>query len=542
MSTPAPLPERRRRRVPAGAIAVVLAAAVALSLADTLGRPTTSTAAPTTGTAGTDRLMNQAPQTTGPQEGGRVKVCGEDGSWFPAQHGALQTMVDGFLAADPPDIPASPIALIAPHAGYAYSGAVAGAAYASLRGHDYDRVIVMGLSHGTPLRGVSVLEVDAWQTPLGRIEADAAARDELLRCPVVHAQPRAHDDEHSVVNQLPFLQRAIPGGFRMVEMLVGELADRDRTRLARVLRELLTERTLLVVSSDFTHYGAQFGYTPFTGQIARNLEALNNMAVQEILQVDVPGFDAFLDQTQDTICGRNAIGLLLEVLSPFDDARGLRVAFDTSGRMTGNWTTSVSYAAIVFWREQEGLEEAEQQVLLEIARRAAGHFLATGDLLTVNEADYELTPRLRAPGAAFVTLTNRGELRGCIGHVVAMMPLYRSVAQNAVQACRDPRFTYNPIRARELEELHIEISVLTPMRRLLDPDSVEVGRDGLMMIRGNMSGLLLPQVPVEQGWDREEFLAHTCLKAGLPQDSWRDPETEILRFSAQVFGEREHRD
>jgi len=494
------------------------------------------------GAAGTDGTMTQDQTPTEPQESGRVQRCGTDGMWFPAERGALETMVDGYLAGPASDIPSAPIALIVPHAGYVWSGKAAGTAFAALRGHAYDRVIVMGLSHRTPLQGASVLTVDAWETPLGRIPADGEAIQTLLESPVVREHPAAHRDEHSAVNQYPFLQRAIGGQFRLVEMLVGELSDRNRTRLARAVSEVMTDRTLLVVSSDFTHYGAQFGYVPFSENVPHNLEALNNLAVQEILQVDVPGFDAYLERTHDTICGRNAISLLLEILTPLEDARGLRVSFDMSGRQSGDWRSSVSYAGIVFWRESEGLNEHEQQVLLEIARRAAGLFLETGEVLTVEEAGFDLTPRLRAPGAAFVTLKNRGELRGCIGHVVAVMPLYRSVAQNAVQACRDPRFTYQPVTAGELDDIDLEISVLTPMRRLLDPDRVEVGRDGLMMTRGQLSGLLLPQVPVEQGWNRTEFLAHTCLKAGLPSDAWRDSETEILRFSAQVFGENGPRD
>ncbi len=474
------------------------------------------------------------------QSGGRVKPCRGAGRWFPADPVELQNMVDRFLTVETPLIPEAPVALIVPHAGYAFSGETAGQAYATLRDRDYRRVILLGLSHQVPLQGASVLEVDAYETPLGQIPVDVEARDALLKRSFISENVEAHAEEHSTENQLPMLQRVL-GDFSLVEVLVGELTGNQRSRLAEAVRDLVDEETLLVVSTDFTHFGASFMYRPFEENFRDNLKALNDLAVQQILEVDLPGWEAYLDQTRDTICGRNAVGLLLEVLQPWADARGLRVAYDTSGEQTGDWNTSVTYASVVFWREPTGLTPEEQETLLTIARDSASAWLISNEVLEIDEDDYELTPRLRAPGAAFVTLKNEDELRGCIGHVVAMMPLYRSVAQNAVQAARDPRFYGNPVTESEIPGILLEISVLSPMRRLLDPDEVEVGRHGLVMVQGQNQGLLLPQIPIEQGWGRNEFLAHTCLKAGLPPDAWRDPGTEIYNFSAQVFGEEERR-
>ncbi len=481
-------------------------------------------------------LMRQ--KDNGAQDQGKVRSCRGAGMWFPASPGELRRTVDGFLAVDTPAIPEPPIALIVPHAGYTYSGPVAGKAYATLKGHPIKRVILLGVSHRARLRGASVLRVDAYETPLGRIPADPNVRDALLACSMVTEQPAAHEREHSVENQLPMLQCVLED-FQMVEVLVGDMTGEQRSQLAEVLRGLMDSETLIVVSTDFTHYGADFMYVPFRERVEDNLRLLNEMAIREILQVDVPGWDACLDETQDTICGRDAVGLLLQVLQPWDDARGMRVAYDTSGRMTGDWNTSVTYASVVFWREKGDLSQVEREVLLRLARDTVTAYLANRRLPEVDEEAYELTPRLRAPGAAFVTLRNQQQLRGCIGHVVAVTPLYQSVVENAYQACLDPRFTNNPVTSQEAPELSIEISVLTPLRRLLEPEKVQVGRDGLMMIRGRAQGLLLPQVPVEQGWSRDEFLAQTCLKAGLPLDAWRDTQTEIYRFSAQVFSEEE---
>jgi AmmeMemoRadiSam system protein A/AmmeMemoRadiSam system protein B len=383
--------------------------------------------------------------------------------------------------------------------------------------------------------------VDAYETPLGRIPVDAAARDALLENSLVSEHPAAHRNEHSVENQLPMLQRAL-GDFRMVAVLVGELTERERVRLAAAIRELMDEETLLVVSSDFCHYGPRFGYTPFDEQVPQRLRTLNDLAVQEILQVDVPGWDNFLQDTEVTICGRNAVGLLLAVLQPRDDIEGRRVAYDTSGRMTGDWSNSVTYAGIVFWRAGSGPSESERGTLLRLARTTVTSYLDQGTVPSIALDEYDLTPRLMTLGAAFVTLRNGVELRGCIGHIAPVRPLYLSVAENAYRASQDPRFRHDPITSSEVAELSIEISLLTPMRRLTDPKQVRVGVDGLLIVRGQNQGVLLPQVAIEQRWNREQFLDNACLKAGLPVDAWKDSETEIYRFTALVFDDEERRE
>ena len=321
---------------PAGAVAATPSAPAA---------PTEKSAAPTPKPA-------EAPAVT---PVGAVHPCAGAGKWFPAKADDLAKAVDGYLTGDPPVVPRTPIMLIVPHAGYEWSGGIAGKAYATVKGKTFKRVILLGVPHHTVVRGASILsKVDAYETPLGRIPVDTEARDAILRCGVIHEKPEAHTEEHSVENQLPFLQRAI-GQFKMVEVLVGIMAPIEREALADTLRPLLGADTLLVVSSDFTHYGAAYGYVPFSDNVPEHLAVLNSMAVQKIMQVDVPGWDAYLAQTGDTICGQAGIGLALKVLEPMDDACGARLAVDMSGRMTKNYDTSVTYAALAFWRAGEGL-------------------------------------------------------------------------------------------------------------------------------------------------------------------------------------------
>lgn len=182
-----------------------------------------------------------------------------------------------------------------------------------------------------------------------------------------------------------------------------------------------------------------------------------------------------------------------------------------------------------------GLTDREKTYLLSLARDTIGQAV-TGGKGPVCE---EITPVLAGKRGAFVTLRKHGELRGCIGYIVALRPLVETVREMAVSAAfHDPRFS--PVKAGELSDIDIEISVLSPVCRLDDPMKVEVGLDGLIVRRDRRQGLLLPQVAVEHGWDRETFLAQTCRKAGLPPDAWKLDGTEIDVFRAEVFGEKEY--
>ena len=180
------------------------------------------------------------------------------------------------------------------------------------------------------------------------------------------------------------------------------------------------------------------------------------------------------------------------------------------------------------------LTQPQRQTLLSIARRSIEAVL---DGRRPELDPSQLDDDLKRPSGAFVTLhTNRGDLRGCIGTIQAVAPLCDAVVSNAINAAfRDPRFY--PVQREELAELQIEISVMSPIEPVANVEEIEVGRDGLIVSRGSRAGLLLPQVATEYGWDRETFLQQTCVKAGLPPEAWRSPDTRIERFSAEVFGE-----
>jgi AmmeMemoRadiSam system protein A len=181
-----------------------------------------------------------------------------------------------------------------------------------------------------------------------------------------------------------------------------------------------------------------------------------------------------------------------------------------------------------------GLTNEQRRTLLALARRSIEEYLKNGKRTPLPNADAELCEEL----GAFVTLHKRGQLRGCIGNMVGRGPLIETIREMAIAAATgDPRF--KRMTAEELKECDIEISVLSPLKRIDDIEDIKVGTHGILMSRGPYHGVLLPQVATEYGWDRDTFLMHTCLKAGLPEDAWQDPATTIEIFSADVFGEKE---
>mgnify|MGYP000275532530 CR=1 FL=1 len=462
------------------------------------------------------------------------------GSWYPGDATTLARQVDSLLEkAAPPSIEGKPRALICPHAGYQYSAPVAAAAYATLRTHGYKRVIVLAFSHRNAgrYRGIDVPDqLAAYSTPLGQVPIDREACDRLLRSSVFSAHEWVDAGEHSLELQLPFLQRVLKD-FRLVPLLIGQMGEADYVSAAQAIVPLLDDETLLVASTDFTHFGPNFGYEPFRDDVPNKLRELADQAARPLLRCDYDGFVAHLAKTDDTICGHNAVALLLRILSMQGGAQAVRTAFDTSGQITGDWTNSVTYQSFVFTPRRGTLGPNEQQSLLALARQTVSGYLKGEGPPTVDPE--QLPAALRAKGACFVTLENRGQLRGCIGNMVAQDPLYQAVIHNAISACQDPRFVTNPVTAAELDELHIEISYLTPMKRVSDPNDIVIGQHGLLIGLGPNRGVLLPQVAYERGWSRSEFLAETCRKAGLPRDAWKRPEAEIYSFEAEVFGEPE---
>jgi hypothetical protein len=475
-----------------------------------------------------------------------VEVSRLAGSWYSADADALRKELTSYLDESPVVTSGRVCALIVPHAGYRYSGRVAAEGYKQVVGRKFRRVVVMGPSHRVFLPGAaSVPDADAYRTPLGEVRVDREFIAKLLRSPFIRQVPEAHAGEHSVEIQFPLLQTALPG-VPVAPLVVGQLDRASAAGLATALRAQLDDDTLVVASSDFTHYGANFDYVPFTDNIAENIEKLDMGAYALIERKNAEGFADYCKSTGATVCGRDGITVLLSLLPA--DARVQRVRYDTSGRMTGDFKSSVSYlsAAVVgSWGGATAassvgtgtatLTETEQKVLLRLARRTIEHFFEKGDIPATDALRIALTPSMRAVRGAFVTLKERGELRGCIGEIRPQRPLCEAVMAHAINAAvRDHRFS--PVRREELDSLVIEISALTPPRKVGSYSDIVIGRDGMVLQKGGAGAVFLPQVAPEQHWTLEETLTHLSLKAGLGPDDWREG-ARFETFQAEVFSE-----
>lgn len=271
------------------------------------------------------------------------------GMWYPEEPAALARMVDVYLEPDRPAAGAAGrlLALIGPHAGFVYSGAVAGHAFRQVREQAVRRVIVLGPSHHASFRGAALPDANVYRTPLGDVALDCEAMEALALSERVRVTSEPFAREHSLEAELPFLQRALGDGWTAVPMLIGPGSwGPVAQEIADALKPWIDERTLIVVSSDFTHYGTGFGYVPFYDDVEQRIRELDMGAVDLIRGVDVDGFESYLARTGATICGRDAIDVLLRLLP--EGSRADLAAYDASGRMTGDWDHTVSYAAIVF--------------------------------------------------------------------------------------------------------------------------------------------------------------------------------------------------
>jgi AmmeMemoRadiSam system protein B/AmmeMemoRadiSam system protein A len=471
--------------------------------------------------------------------------------FYPADRAGLAATVRNHLqnVKDVPRIDGELIALIVPHAGLVYSGQVAAYSYRLLENSGVERVILCGPTHHFAFEGVSVYGPGVtWKTPLGNVACDDSLCNLLLKYdPRIAVIREAHEREHCLEVQLPYLQTVLPD-CRIVPALVGYPPEPAVDLLARALESLKLDRhTVMIASTDWQHY-----------RPAGEGWKMDSLGIACLERLDATALEKNLRSGQVEMCGGSGAVAILKAAIARGANRVKILKYGDSGDVSGDKSSVVGYVAAAIYKapvdhkqdkepasgqtdsslsppEVYQLSDADKRRLLEIARQSIKSYLESGKLPDINESGV-----LGEPGAAFVTLEKDGNLRGCIGHTVATGPLCQTVSVCAVQAAvSDPRFP--PVRAAELDRLDIEISVLTPLRPIKLLDEIEVGRDGLMIEKGQFRGLLLPQVATDYDWNRTQFLEHTCNKAGLPTDAYKSSDAVIYKFQALVFGEKDMR-
>lgn len=448
------------------------------------------------------------------------KVSGKEpsvaGTFYPADKENLQKIVQEFLSkVSKVKTSERLIALISPHAGYIYSGQVAANGFKQLEGRSINKVILIGPSHHMGFKGASVYTKGFFRTPIGDVLINEKLAEEIVNEQAdVKFLKEAFEKEHSLEVQLPFLQTVLKD-FTIVPILVGSPSKKTFNHLTAKISEILDEKTIIIASTDLSHYHDYEKAKEMDSKIISAIERLSLKDAESLLRTGEAEF-----------CGGYSLIIAIEAARMAGANIGMTFKYANSGDVTGDKNRVVGYASIGLFKEP--LTENEKKELISLAKDAIQEYVTKKRVI---EKEIK-NPKFKTDGAVFVTIKEKGQLRGCIGHVQPYMALYKSVIENAISAAsEDPRFI--PVTEDELKDLDIEITLLSPLLPVNNVNNIIIGKHGLVIRKYNHSGILLPQVPVEFGWDRDTFLKQICYKAGLPGDAWKD--AELYYFTAEII-------
>ena len=472
---------------------------------------------------------------------GMVRPATQAGRFYDGNAQRLCAEVDSFLALHARDKQYKQVAaLIVPHAGYYFSGNVAAAAYMSLdTTKQYKRIFLLGPSHHEWLDGASVnTEANYYATPLGEVKVDQETALKLTFAdetdgmdPVFFYRPEAHDREHCLEVQLPFLQRRFGQVPPIVPIIISTNDYQKLKRIAEVLKPYFTEENLFIVSSDFSHYPS---YQDACEVDAKTGKAIESGDVEKFISTIEANARSGKRNLSTSACGEFPIITLMLMMDKDYEVKHL--LYQNSGDIDDHDPHRVvGYHSFAIVRSEEkgfSLSDEEKQTLKKIAYESIKDSLDGKSTSHLSTLTTQLST-LNSKCGAFVSLHKHGHLRGCIGLFGGELPLYKVVSEMArAAAFEDPRFM--PVSREELDDLDIEISVLTPMRRIQSLDEFELHRHGIYIRKGRHSGTFLPQVADEVNWTKEEFVGHCARdKAGIGWDGWRD--AELYVYEAIVF-------
>ena len=447
------------------------------------------------------------------------------GAWYPGDPDELAEVIHGYLQQVRP-VDGTPTALIVPHAGYRYSGKVAAHGFKQLEGRQIDTAVVLAADHQPPAsQPISIWAKGGYETPFGVLPVNEELASQLIQYDKrLRFDPETHTNEHPVEIELPFLKQVCPD-CQIVPVMIGRADEGALDALTEALLEALPEEgSVIIASSDLSHYpayeDAQLVDEATLGAIELGDPAELRRVIDESMAMNLPNLAT-------CACGEAPIRVAMAVAARKGSEIISLLDYANSGDIeSGDRTRVVGYGAVMFWHyEPPELSLEQEAALLALARDAVAEQIASGETPQESISDAELE-RL---SSVFVTLRLAGELRGCIGQVKADTPLYQGVRDKAIAAATgDPRFP--SLREEELDELSYEISILSPLQRIVSNDEVEVGTHGVAVRRRDGRAVLLPKVASSRDWDSELLLSNLFVKAGLPEDGWRDP-TGLYRFT-----------
>lgn len=466
------------------------------------------------------------------------------GSFYPADRDSLNSMIEEFLQLHLPKSISNNykiLGIVSPHAGYIYSGFVAGKVYREILGREYKTVIVISPSHQVYFPFASVFEGDAYVTPLNSIKVDKKLSQEIAsQNSLVRLSKEAHSwqkvtPEHSLEVQIPFIQKVLPNA-KIVPIVMGKQDNQTTHALVNAivssLKKLnLTDSVLLIASSDLSHYHSY--------ETAKNLDA---KLIDVFNNYDYFKLSSMAQNNEFEACGYGPISVVMQVCETLGANKAQSLFYATSGdspfvraqkdRVVGYFAGTLLEIPNFYPKELPEFSEKEQQELKNLVANTIESFVVGMKKPVIEYSSFPASFSYQFTG--FVTIEKNKELRACMGHTFATKPLYLELQDVArLSATSDWRF--GKIKQDELPYLSYEITILSRFRKVLDFSQIKIGKHGLYIQYKNQNGLLLPQVAQERNWDVTTFLEHLCIKAGLPKTTYLDPLAEIFLFDAFII-------
>ena len=479
-----------------------------------------------------------------PNSGDRTPAVA--GQFYPADSAKLSLTLKELFNCASPKSATNVFAIICPHAGYVYSGVVAASSFNQLDpDKEYETIFVIGASHKFLFDGASVYNKGNFITPLGPVSVDTALASKIVNSDkVFQCNPDYHNPDHCIEVQLPFLQYHLKKKFKIVPILVGTRDLALCKKIAAGLKPYLNDKNLFVLSTDFSHYPA---YSNAVAADKITADAITSNDPMKLIKAINTNFDKNIPNLETSLCGFDAVISFLYMTENIKGVTIKEINYKNSGDALRDSTAEsvVGYWSLAFCNDSKNnhgseddefkLSEKDKEELLKIARTTLDSFIIDKKIPATDTTG--ISSSVKQKCGAFVTLKIDGELRGCIGSFNPEIPLYKVIQNMTISSSTlDRRF--NPVKKEEIDSISIEISVLSPLKKITSSDEIVLGKHGIYMKKGGSSGTFLPQVATETGWTTEEFLGHCARdKAGIGWDGWK--KADLYVYTAIVFGEKD---
>ncbi len=477
------------------------------------------------------------------QSGSEDRYPAVAGQFYPNSKDELEeSLNDLFNKAKPGINEGNVLAIISPHAGYVFSGEIAATSFNQIdKTKEYENIFVIGSSHRVYFDGASIYNKGNYQMPMGPVKVNIELANKLInenRCFTYRAD--AHQTEHSLEVQLPFLQYILQPGFQIVPIVIASQSQHRIKEIAKILKPYFNAKNLFIISTDLSHF-PDYENANIVDQLTAEAVSTNNPEL--FLKVLQDNEKKNIPNLSTSMCGWSSVLALMYMTEGNQDIQYHLIDYNNSGdsqygdhyRVVGYYSISITEKKNNISEIKFELSDSDKSDLIQIARKTVNEYVTKKNIPKLKDSKYSENLKLQA--GAFVTLRKEGKLRGCIGRFSPSDPLYKVVQDMAISSStRDHRF--NPVEPAELDKILIEISVLSPMKKIESIDQIVLGKHGIYIKKDGRSGTFLPHVATETGWTLEEFLGHCAKdKAGIGWNGWKD--AEIFIYEAIVFKEED---